>query len=792
MKRVLTIILLTTGMISLAWAQLTPNQKELLEKYKSTYNKSRSPEIESYSSPEIYDEETDTSEITEEEYTRYKDYRDSKRKYLEPREFPPPDSMMQFEKYHDEEFEQLELFGHDIFEIDEDAFRPDIHNMPPDGYQFGPGDNILVNIWGRVDLEMTLTVDREGKVFIPKVGEVVAAGSTLDQFKDRLNDKLSKIYSDYNLSATYGKLRQMTIYVFGEVKKPGGYTVSSLANLLNALYIAGGINDRGSLRKIQVVRNTKIKGTYDLYDLILKGDNSYDIKLYSGDVVYVPIVGPLVAIQGEVRRPAIYELSGEETISQAIKLAGGATPEAFMQSLSLDRVGTSDSRILMDINLADSALYEQNNIELQDGDKLTVYSIYDFHENLVYLTGYVKHPGLFGISDSMRVSDIIDNGGQLKENAYTKRADLFRTNEDDTKTLISIALEEILNGNSDKDVLLMPLDSLVIYSYDHVTRDKFVYIDGEIKLPGQYSLYNDMHLTDLLFLAGNLTKQAYMVYCEIARINSYYQTEIIQVNLEDMFLRGNFSSDIALMEDDHVFIRQVPDWRPVQMVTIEGEVMFPGKYAIRHKDERISEMLARAGGLTPTAFPEGAIYVRKTIEAQVEQRNIGQIIYNTQEYRLDSLGNMTSDYQIKYKPELLNRVIIDLPEVLRNPNCVEDIAVADSDYIYIPTYPSGVQVIGAVAFNGTISYIKNKKAKYYINQAGGLTPDGDNSGVRLVKPNGKVYYGKKAKGQRVELGDALVVPSKIKRKTDWSKIFSTTATIISSMATTILVVDALK
>ncbi len=789
MKKVILALVLITCTASPVMAQLTPNQQELLDKYKSRFQKTGGSNVESYKSPEMYENDNDSLDILDK---KYHDENRWKNKYDHQRTDIALDSLRRIDKFDRTDEEQLKLFGHDIFETDDEAFRPDIHNMPPDGYKFGPGDNILVNIWGRVDLELTLTVDREGKVFIPKVGDIIAAGITLDQFEDRLNKKLSKVYSDYSLSVTYGKLRQITIYVFGEVQKPGGYTVSSLANLLNALYLAGGTTEKGSLRNIQIVRNTRVAGSYDLYDLLLRGDNSDDLKLHSGDVVYVPIVGPLVAISGEVRRPAIYELTGEEIATEAIELAGGSTPEAFLQSISLDRVSVSDSRMLMDLNLSDSSAYEQNNIQLQDGDKLTVFSIYDFHENLVHLTGHVKHPGLFGISDSMRVSDILDNGDQLKENAYIKRADLYRFNEDATKTLIPVELEKIFNGDDKCDIFLEPLDSLVVYSYDHITRKKYVYINGEIKNPGEYNLYNTMHLSDLIFLAGNLTKQAYMVRCEIARVNLNYKTDIIEINLEDMFLKGDFSKDILLIEDDHVFIRQVPDWRPVQTITIEGEVMFPGEYAIRHKGEKLSEMLARAGGLTPTAFPEGTIYTRKSIEGQVEQRNIRQIILNTQEYRRDSLGNVSSDYMIKFNPELLNRIVIDLPEVITNPNCVEDIAVSDSDYIYVPTYPSGVQVIGAVAFNGTISYIEGEKAKYYLNQAGGLTPDGDNNGLRLVKPNGKTFYGRKAKSQKIELGDALVVPSKLRQRTDWGKVLTTTATIISSMATTILVVDRLK
>ncbi|MCP4581544.1 MAG: hypothetical protein GY839_07975 [candidate division Zixibacteria bacterium] len=782
MKKAVVLVLILIGGISLSFAQLTPAQKEYLEEYKKRQNKSPNSEIEKFVSPDIYQQDFKPGDDPSLEFSPAE--KAGEVIESEPNTDEPEQSGM-FDP-------DLKPFGYDIFADADEVFAPGVHELPPDGYTFGPGDHLLVNVWGRVDLGLDLTIDREGKVFIPKVGELVAAGLTLDKFRTKLDKKLGGIYSDYSLSVSYGKLRQISIYVFGEVKRPGGYTVSSLANLLHALYTAGGITANGSLRDIRLVRNTLLKGTFDLYDLLLKGDHNKDLKLLSGDVVYVPVVGPQVSISGEVKRPAIYELTGNETVLAAIELAGGVTPEAFLESISLDRIGPNDSRILRDLNLIDSTIIADNDIPLGDGDKLKVFSIYDIHENLVYLTGHVKHPGRFGITDSMRISELIDNGEQFREKIYTRRADLFRTDDDGTKTLIPISLEDVLAGDLKADIFLESLDSLVIYSHDHVGRKKNVSIHGEVKYPGDYNLYNSMRLSDLIFLAGNLTKQAYKMECELARGKQNQNTEITTVNLEDVLIRGNTEEDYLLEEDDCVFIRQIPNWRPVQTVTVEGEVLFPGLYAIRHKDEKLSDLVSRTGGLTPTAFPEGAIYIRGSIEHRVKQRNLGQIIANTQGIRLDSMGNRVNDQIVNFNPSQLNRIVIDLPEVLKNPGDYNDIVLANSDYIYIPTYPSGVQVIGAVAYNGTISFKKNKKVDYYVGQAGGLSPDGEKSGIRLVHANGKVYYGGKARSCKVELGDAIIVPSKLKQNRDWGRILSTTATIVGSMATTIFIVDRLK
>jgi len=775
MKRTIVFILVLVWGVSASFAQLTPAQKEYLEEYKKLQEVSPNSSREKFISPEIYQQDIKPDDSRTMEFIPI--MKEDEVLKSGPSGMFDPD---------------LKLFGYDIFADADEVFAPGIHDLPPDGYTFGPGDHVLVNVWGRVDLGLDLTIDREGKVFIPKVGELVAAGLTLDNFRKKLDKKLSAVYSDYSLSVSYGKLRQISIYIFGEIKRPGGYTVSSLANLLHALYTAGGITQNGSLRDIRLVRNTQPAGTFDLYDLLLKGDHNKDLKLMSGDVVYVPVVGPQVSISGAVKRPAIYELAGDETVLAAIELAGGVTPEAFMESMSLDRISLDDSRVLRDLDLADSASTLINNIPLQDGDKLKVFSIYDIHDNIVHLTGHVKHPGKFGITDSMRISELIDNGEQFREKIYTRRADLFRSMADGTKTLIPINLDEVLTGDLKADILLESQDSLVIYSHDHVGREKNVSISGEVKHPGVYKLYNSMKLSDLIFLAGDLTKQAYLAECELARGNHDQQTDIISINLDGIINHKDTEADLFLWEDDHVFIRQSPNWRPIQTVTIEGEVHFPGQYAIRDKDEKLSDLLGRAGGLTRTAFPDGAIYIRDSIEKQVRQRNIEQIITNTRESRLDSMGNIVQDTRVNFNPSQLNRIVIDLPEILRSPGNQNDIVLAGSDYFYIPTYPSGVQVIGAVAYNGTISYMKNKKADYYLSQAGGLSPDGERSRIRLVRPNGKVYYGRKAQSRKIELGDAIIVPSKIKQKRDWGRILSTTATIVGSMATTIFIVDRLK
>ncbi len=759
-------------------SQLTPAQLEIIKKYQAPNKTGVTSGIDRYQTPDIFGKTdsllTQDEPVPDSVYLRYG---------------KPPDPQKGEIK---SEFDTLALFGYDIFSSSQSLFNPDLTAVPPEDYTLGPGDNILVFVWGRVELEYNLVVDREGKVFIPKVGDIVALGSTLEKFRRDLDSRLAKIYSEYQLSVTLGKLRQIRIFVFGEVQKPGGYTTTSLATLLNAIYLAGGITNNGSLRKIQIIRNNKQYSSYDLYDLLLKGDNRGDQKLMSGDVVYVPVSGPRVSITGEIRRPAIYELKGDETITQLISLAGGTTSTAFLQSVSVDRVDQNDYRLLKDINISDSLNRAKNDLVLYDGDKVKIPSVYDYHANTVYLSGHVKHPGAFGLSDSMKINQLLSGGDQLRENTYLGRADLYRTEPDGKKSVVAVPLDSILMGIEKFNIPLRSQDSLVVYSNDKVNRQQFVVIQGDVKNPGRYKLYRNMKLSDLIFLAGDLTKSSYMLRAEIARTFQGKTTDLIYANLEDVLINRKPEADIILNEDDHVFIRQIPEWHPIQMVTIEGEVLFPGKYAIQNKDEKLSDLIKRAGGLTQSAFPEGALYQRKTIAKDVSRRNIGQIITSTSETILDSLGRPVREVHVNFDPVVLNRIIIDLPKILENPGGQDDIVLADSDYVYIPARPSGVQIIGSVAANGTISYVDNKKMKYYIEQAGGFTPDAEKNEIRLVKPNGKVYYGGQAASHKITLGDAIVVPSRYKQKTDWSKTLSTTATIVGSLATTIFIVDRLK
>ncbi|MCJ7507164.1 MAG: SLBB domain-containing protein [candidate division Zixibacteria bacterium] len=779
--------LIVAIVLSLFWvsfdlsAQTKEEKEKLFQEYQMKKDMPQEGDIPKYQTPEIYEE---TKPVVEVKKTA---------------EISVPSPVASSSPGIPKAGGDLQPFGYKMFNVTPSSFAPVTPTAVPPDYTLGPGDNIIVNLWGKVDLQLDLTVDREGKVFIPKAGDLTVVGLSVDQFEKKLKEKLSTIYSGFRMSVMMGKIRLIKVFVFGEVTNPGGYTISSLSTLFNALYEAGGPNQRGTLRNIKLVRNNQEMATIDIYDFLLKGYNKDDMKLASNDVIYVPVVGSLVKIRGEVKRPAIYELKGKEKIMDLIELAGGTKPTSYLQRVMVDRIAGQDQRMLLDVNLLDQPKLEENNIELKDGDDISVFSIFDLIENFVWLDGKVKHSGAFQKNPGMRVWDLIGGGEQLQKDVYLLRADLIRTYPDERKEIIPVNLEKVLAGDSTENMVLADKDRLMVYGYWDVNRKKFVNISGVVKKPGQYELYENIKLSDLIFLAGNPLKNAYLLRAEIAHLNPGKPADITYVNLEDLYtdsenfiIKPDQNADVSLKEDDQVFIREIPEWSLQKIVTIEGEVMFPGKYALQQDKETLFHLLQRAGGPTPKSFPKGAVFVRPSIIQDVERKNVGDVVVSSQLLERDSLGNILPPVTTPFNPNRLNRVIIDLPKTLRLNGGESDIVLQDGDYIYIPKIPSEVQVVGSVGSNSSIRFYEGKSVKYYIDRAGGYTRNSDKGQTRLISADGRVISGGSLRGRGIELGDVIVVPQKVEKDKDWMKFMANTAVVLSGIATTIFVIDRLK
>jgi polysaccharide export outer membrane protein len=764
---------LTIALSTLLSAQTMEEKKELYEKYLKSKQSSNAESIDTYESPEIFDgaavdEGTNTPEPT------------PHKKGTQPAT----------DEEQTDVWGSLKPFGYDMFtERSANFAPPEIATVPPD-YEVGPGDNLLVNVWGRVDMELNLTVNREGSVFIPKVGDVICYGLTLEDVQERMRKRLSEIYSEFNMSVTLGKIRTIKVYIYGEVKQPGGYTLSSLSTLFNALYAAKGPNERGSMRKVRLLREGETLQEIDLYKFLLDGDASGDVRLHSEDVVFVPLAGERVSVYGQVKRPAIYELKGGETISDVISLAGGLTASAYAERVQLDRLGKKDSRLILDIDLGSSDRNDGSMIA-RGGDQMMVFAMNKQRENVVWIEGRVKHPGAFQLEDRPNVSGLIFSGEQLYDDSYLNRADLIRTHSDGSQEVIPVDLGAVLAQKDGADVELEANDSLVVYSTPEVTRTKFVSIRGDVKVPGKYKMFKDMKLSDLIFRAGNLNRSAFKLSAEISRIDADGNRRLFTVNLKRLIDEKDSSYDAFLEEDDQVFIRTIPEWQVEKIVTVEGEVRFPGQYALTNDNTTLFEIIERAGGLTDEAFPEGAVFTRPEITTELERKQLSDVIAKSAPLTEDSLGRVHSEELFTVDTDRMNRIVIDLATIVRNNGKGRQLPLRHGDHIFIPKKPSGVQIMGAVASNGTIQFVPDRRPSDYIRIAGGYLRNSDKDNIRLVKADGRVLSGKDASRRHVELGDAIFVPTEIKKKRDWWNILSSTATILGGLATTVYIVDKL-
>ncbi len=679
--------------------------------------------------------------------------------------------------------ETPEPFGYSLFDIPADlTSAPEVADAAD--YVLGPGDNLIIYLWGAVEKEFNLTIDREGKIFIPKIGEIVAWGKTLNDLESLINKKFSGIYSDFKSSVTLGKIRSIRIYLTGEVKRPGAYTVSSLTTLFNALYWAGGPNLRGSMRNIQLIRNNKIETSLDLYQFLLKGESRSDVRLSSGDAIFVPVCGPRVTVIGEIKRPAVYELLGGETVTRLMELAGGLTAQAYLDRVMLERISPKDERQVLDLNLNPLTEKKIDDLILTDGDHIKVFSLYDMKRNVVFIDGMVKHPGEFERGDSTTLAELLGRGELLPDNVYYDRANLFRRFPDRRSEVIPVNLNDVLSGRVNPT--LQDLDSVYVYSIDQMKRRKFVYIEGEVEKPGEYPLYDNMNLADLIFLSGDLKKNAYQLGFELARMDSLGRVQIQYIDLGRLK-----AEEISLQEDDRVFVRKIPDWFLHRMVTIDGEVKFPGQYALVSRNETLYDLIQRAGGFTDRAFTKGTIFRRGTIGKSLERRNLPEIIANSQPLEQDSTGRLHKAEVINFKLENMNRIVLDLDKIIDAKGEKGNITLQNGDYVFIPEVPSGISVMGAVGSNGTIKFEHGKSVKYYIDRAGGFNKQASKKETKLIKADGQVFAGGGTLGKKVDIGDAIVIPTEIKKEHDWLKVVSTAVSIVGGLMTSVFIIDKL-
>jgi protein involved in polysaccharide export with SLBB domain len=503
-------------------------------------------------------------------------------------------------------------------------------NVPvgPD-YLLDPGDEIRLTVWGKFEGQWLAMVDRDSNIKLPKIGTIGVAGLTFKEVKDVLKKELSKYYTGFEMNVSMGALRSIRVYVVGNAKKPGAYTLSSLSTLVNALFEAGGPGSMGGMRDIQVKRNGNNVTHLDLYDFLIDGDKQKDIRLMPEDVIYIPTVGAVVGIAVNVKNPAIYELKGETKISDLIALAGGLTASAYLQWVQLERVYQNEVKIVIDANLKEIENNKDKDIVLKDGDLLKIFPIANLVVNAVTLKGNVARPGTYQWFDGMKVSDIIKNVDKdLQPDNFFDTAYIERFAPPDFhREIISFSLGKVLFDKDPKEnKVLQPYDTINIFSKWDLLEKPMVRITGAVNKPGTFEYREKMKVSDLVMLAGGTKYFAYTKEAELTRViptQAGPKKEKIIVNLEKA-IHKDPKSDLELQQDDYLFVRAVPEWDLYKNVTIKGEVKFPGSYTIK-KGERLSDLLERAGGFTEKAYLLATTFVRQSIK-EIQQRNINDMV----------------------------------------------------------------------------------------------------------------------------------------------------------------------
>jgi protein involved in polysaccharide export with SLBB domain len=508
--------------------------------------------------------------------------------------------------------------------------------------------------------------------------------------------------------------------------------------------------------------------------------------LESGDAIFIPVAGQRVAIRGKIRRPAVYELRGDQTARELLELAGRAMPDAYLSRVMLERVSGRDDWTVLDLDLRPDPPDSSVSTMLKDGDRLTVFSVFELKRNMVAAFGLVQHPGYYERADSTRLSDLLQRAKLQPYDVFYERANLFRRHSDWRREVIPVDLSLALEGAPDHNILMQDGDSLQIYAISDVTWERDVHIQGQVKNPGRYSFYDKMTVEDLVFLAGSFTRGASLMRAEIARFDSVGEVSLIEVNLGDRAARA-----IRLYQDDRVYVRQVPQWQLHRTVVIEGEVAYPGEYVLSTREETLYQLLKRAGGPTKMAFPTGTIFERPSIETSLARRQVATLLERSSPIVQDSLGNMSRQVMFEFQAESMNRIVLDVEQMLATKGGCCDIILEPGDKIYVPATPSGISVLGAVGSSGTIKFQPSRKAKYYVRRAGNLSPQADKGGLRLIRANGEVYAGGGTMKKEVYQGDILVIPTKIHRDKNFMKAFTTALSAVTGILTTVLIIDRL-
>lgn len=681
-----------------------------------------------------------------------------------------------------------QIFGHDVFTNRNLTFEPSINLATPVDYRLGPGDEVIIDVWGASENTIRQSISPEGTIQVSGLGPVQLSGMTVKDANAYLQREFSKIYSGISgseptsqIKLTLGDIRTIQINIMGEVAVPGTYTLSSFSSVFHALYRAGGVNKIGSLRSIKVVRNGKTIADLDVYDYLMKGKMKDDIRLQEGDVIIVNPYESLVRIAGKVKRPMFYEMKPTETVATILNYAGGFTGDAYKKAVRIIRKSGREHQVY-NVDEMDYSVFR-----LDDGDSISVDAVLKRFENRVEIRGAVYRSGLYELSGTVNtVKQLIKKAEGLRGDAFLNRALLDRENEDLSHEVIAVDLGGLLKGTV-ADIPLQKNDILYIPSIHDLKEEETISIHGEVASPGTFLFSKNMTIEDLLVQSGGLLEAAATTKVDITRrIKDPKSTSFSSVlgktysfDIKDGLVVGG-EGDFHLEPFDEVYVRKSPAYRKQQNVVVAGEVLFGGNYALVKKNERLSDLISKAGGIIPDAYVKGARLIRKMTEE--EQRRQADAV------RMARMGEGKDSISV----EKLNisdtyTVGINLEKAISNPGSDFDLVLREGDVLFIPEYINTVKISGAVMYPNTVLYKRGESLRYYINQAGGYGNLAKKKKAYVVYMNGTVSRLKSRDKKAIEPGCEIIVPSKEeKKRMSTAEILgmgSTTASIAAMIAT---------
>ncbi len=696
-------------------------------------------------------------------------------------DFMMPDSL----KYYDEKLmkdkdeDKRKIFGHDVFNNKNLTFESSMNLATPQNYRLGPGDVVNVDVWGASQESVSETISPDGTITIEGIGVIQLGGLSVSQAKARLKRELGPRYQGSKIDLTVGQTRTITISVIGEVKVPGTYTMSAFATVYNALYMAGGPNEIGTLRNVKVYRNGKLLSNVDVYDFLLNGKLTGEVRLQDNDVVTVSPYEALVNITGKVKRPMFYEMKKTESAATLLRYAGGFTGDAYTKAIRINRKAGAGYSVFS------VGEFDMNSFKLMDEDSVSVDSTIVRYQNMVEIKGAVFRPGMYQVGgDISTVKTLVEAAAGLTEGAIGQHAVMHRMKPDRTLEVQSLDIVGILEGTT-PDVPLRNEDVIYIASREENEELKTVSINGEVHYPGTYRYAANETVEDLIIQAGGTTEAASLVKVDVARrITNPNATEADdQIAQTFSFkLTPNFEiqgqPDFTLQPFDEVYVRRSPNYTEQQNVTIEGEVQFEGTYALSNKGQRLSDVIQQAGGLTKRAYPEGTKLLRLMTP---EERDMMETVLRTAQR---NSGKDSIDVR-KLLTNATYPVGIELDKAMANPNSDDDPILRDGDRIVVPRYTNTVSINGEVLYPNTVQFREGENADYYIERAGGTTSTAKKSQTIIIYMNGMVA--KADRKHKPKPGCQIVVPTKRQRQglglQQWLSIGTTAASLGTMIAT---------